>query len=83
VFDLGAQATLIAHQTIIYSIEPAARSRLNAVLFIGMFSGMASGAWLGSVVLAQYGWQGVCTLAATAGVGAVLVRVWPGSKAAA
>ena len=26
VFDLGAQATLIAHQTLIYGIEPAART---------------------------------------------------------
>ena len=80
VFDLGAQATLIAHQTIIYSIEPAARSRLNAVLFIGMFSGMASGAWLGSVVLAQAGWQGVCVMAAVSGVAALVVRMWPAKK---
>ena len=77
VFDLGAQATLIAHQTIVYSIESAARSRLNAVLFIGMFSGMASGAWLGSVVLAHAGWQGVCVMAAVAGAAALAVRFWP------
>ncbi len=32
-FDLGMQAALIAHQTIVYGIEPGARSRLNAVLF--------------------------------------------------
>ncbi|MCZ8257390.1 MAG: MFS transporter [Polaromonas sp.] len=82
VFDLGAQATLIAHQTIIYGIEPAARSRLNAVLFIGMFTGMASGAWLGSVVLAQYGWQGVCVMAAVSGVAALVVRLWPVKKLA-
>jgi predicted MFS family arabinose efflux permease len=83
VFDLGAQATLIAHQTIIYSIEPAARSRLNAVLFIGMFTGMASGAWLGSVVLAQAGWQGVCIMAAVSGAAALAVRMWPAKKYAA
>ncbi len=83
VFDLGAQATLIAHQTIIYGIEPAARSRLNAVLFIGMFTGMASGAWLGSVVLTQYGWQGVCVMAAVSGVAALVVRLWPAKKLAA
>jgi len=80
VFDLGAQATLIAHQTLIYGIEPAARSRLNAVLFIGMFSGMASGAWLGSVVLAHGGWQGVCVMAAAAGLAALAVRLWPVKK---
>ncbi|HVR51266.1 MAG TPA: MFS transporter, partial [Pseudorhodoferax sp.] len=31
-FDLGVQATLVAHQSIVYGIDPAARSRLNAVL---------------------------------------------------
>ncbi|MGS0757285.1 MFS transporter, partial [Roseateles sp. GG27B] len=58
-------------------IEPAARSRLNAVLFVGMFTGMASGALLGSVVLGHFGWQGVCVMAAGAGLAALLVRLWP------
>ena len=43
-FDLGVQATLISHQTIVYGIDPGARSRLNALLFTGMFIGMSSGA---------------------------------------
>jgi predicted MFS family arabinose efflux permease len=77
VFDLGVQATLIAHQTIVYSLEPAARSRLNAVLMGSMFIGMASGAWLGSQALAQWGWPGVCGLAALAGGAALAVRLWP------
>ncbi|MCE1240378.1 MAG: MFS transporter [Azonexaceae bacterium] len=68
-FDLGVQATLIAHQTLVYQIDPGARSRLNAVLFVGMFSGMASGAVLGSLLLAAWGWgavMGMATLSATA-----------------
>ena len=77
VFDLGAQATLIAHQTIVYSLEPAARSRLNAVLFVGMFIGMAAGSWLGSLVLAQFGWQGVCVMAALFALAALGVRLLP------
>jgi predicted MFS family arabinose efflux permease len=75
VFDLGFQATLIAHQSIVYSIEPAARSRLNAVLFVGMFTGMSSGAFLGSVVLGQWGWPGVCVLAVVSALGALAVRL--------
>ena len=82
VFDLGVQASLIAHQTIVYSLEPAARSRLNAVLMSSMFIGMASGAWLGSLALGQYGWQGVCGLAAMAASAALVVRLWPGMKKA-
>jgi predicted MFS family arabinose efflux permease len=76
-FDLGIQAALIAHQTIVYSIDPGARSRLNAVLFTGMFIGMAIGSALGALLLAQWGWIGVTGLATAAAVGALLVRLWP------
>lgn len=81
-FDLGIQATLIAHQTIVYSIEPAARSRLNAVLFVGMFLGMALGSALGALMLAQWGWMAVVGLAAASAAGALVVRLWPGAAAA-
>lgn len=76
-FDLGVQAALIAHQTIVYGIDPGARSRLNAVLFVGTFLGMAIGAALGSLMLAQYGWLGVTLLATVASAGALVVRLWP------
>jgi hypothetical protein len=58
-FDLGVQASLIAHQAVIYRIDPAARSRLNAVLFVCMFIGMSLGSVLASVLLAGYGWSAV------------------------
>jgi len=76
-FDLGVQATLIAHQTLVYGIDPAARSRLNALLFTGMFVGMSGGAALGSLVLARWGWPGVMLLAAAGAVAALAVRLWP------
>ncbi|MCP5281930.1 MAG: MFS transporter [Rhodoferax sp.] len=82
-FDLGAQASLIAHQTIVYGIEPGARSRLNSVLFVGMFAGMASGAALGSLVLASWGWVAVALLAMLSAMGALLVRTWPARPATA
>jgi predicted MFS family arabinose efflux permease len=77
VFDLGVQAALIAHQAIVYSLEPAARSRLNAVLMGSMFIGMASGAGLGSLALTHMGWPGVCLFAAAAAGMALAVRLWP------
>ena len=46
-FDLGIQVALIAHQSIVYGIDPAARSRLNAVLMVSVFIGMAAGGALG------------------------------------
>lgn len=76
-FDFGVQAALVAHQAIVYGIDPAARSRLNAVLFVGMFTGMATGAALGSLMFGTFGWLGVIALASTAAVGAVVVRLVP------
>ena len=76
-FDLGMQAALIAHQTIVYGIEPGARSRLNAVLFTAMFIGMAAGSALGALALAQWGWVGVTGLATGTAAAALAVRLWP------
>ncbi|MHC3432588.1 MFS transporter [Delftia lacustris] len=74
-FDFGIQATLVAHQTLVYGLEPAARSRLNALLFTGVFIGMASGSALGALALAQWGWGGVVALACTASAAALGVRL--------
>jgi predicted MFS family arabinose efflux permease len=73
-FDLGTQASLISHQTIIYGLDPNARSRVNAVLVATMFLGMACGAALGSAALASRGWLGVCELGAVAAGASLLVR---------
>lgn len=76
-FDFGIQASLVAHQTIVYGIEPGARSRLNALLFTGMFIGMALGSAMGSVVLVQWDWAGVVSFATAAAFAALLVRLSP------
>ena len=76
-FDFGIQATLVAHQTIVYRLEPAARSRLNAMLFVGLFIGMALGSAAGNFLLAQGGWTAVTALAATSAMAALVVRLWP------
>jgi predicted MFS family arabinose efflux permease len=77
IFDLGVQAALIAHQSIIYGLEPAARSRLNAVLIGTKFLGMSSGAALGAEALSRFGWRGVCTVAGAAALLALVVRLLP------
>jgi len=76
-FDLGIQTSLIAHQSIVYGIDPAARSRLNAILMTGVFIGMAAGGALGSLALAQWGWTGVTLVATGAAAAALALRVWP------
>jgi predicted MFS family arabinose efflux permease len=74
-FDLGVQATLIAHQTIVYGLEPAARSRLNAVLFVGMFIGMSAGAALAALLLAQWGWLAVVAMTTATSLLAFAIRM--------
>lgn len=73
VFDLGVQAALVSHQSVIYGLDAGARSRLNAVLVSVMFVGMAGGAALGSVLLASVGWRAVPVLGAVAALGALVV----------
>ncbi|HEY5282144.1 MAG TPA: MFS transporter, partial [Polyangia bacterium] len=58
VFDLGIQASMIAHQSIVYGLDPTARSRLNALLLGTMFVGMSVGSALGSIALDRFGWRG-------------------------
>lgn len=73
-FDLGVQATLIAHQTLVYGLDPAARSRLNACLFTVVFTGMATGSALGGLALQQAGPEGVFGVAALAAAAALMLQ---------
>ncbi len=75
VFDFGFQAALVSHQTLVYGLAPEARSRLNALLFTGVFLGMAAGGALGAAALAQWGWSGVGVLAVVAAGLSLLVRL--------
>lgn len=79
-FDLGIQASLVAHQTIIYAINPAARSRLNAIMFTVVFIGMAAGAALGSKALENFGWSGMVALATLAPGGGLAIRLLTKSR---
>ncbi len=76
-FDFGVQAALIAHQSTIYGLDPSARSRLNALLFTGMFIGMASGALIGSLALAQWGWPAIAAIGVASAAAAAVWR-WRG-----
>ncbi len=73
-FDFGVQAALIAHQSTIYGLDPAARSRLNALLFTGMFIGMSGGAFIGSLALAQWGWPAIAVIGVVGSAAAALWR---------
>lgn len=74
-FDLGLQSSLVAHQNLVYGLEPQARGRLNALLFTGVFIGMSLGSVLGSKLYVIAGWSGVVTLAVISGAIALGIRL--------
>lgn len=74
-FDLGLQSSLVAHQNLVYGLEPQARGRLNALLFTVVFIGMALGSVLGSKLYMVAGWTGVVALATVTGVIALVIRL--------
>lgn len=74
-FDLGLQSALVAHQTLVYSLNAEARGRLNALLFTGVFIGMALGSALGAKALAMADWSGVVVLATSASIACLVVRM--------
>ncbi len=74
-FDLGVQAALIAHQTLVYGLEPAARGRLNAVFFTTVFIGMATGSAAGSWLLDNVSWTAVVVLATSTAAISLLMRI--------
>ena len=81
-FDLGLQSSLVAHQNLVYSLEPQARGRLNALLFTGVFIGMAVGSALGSKLYSLAGWTGVIGLATATAAVALVIRLTEHAQAA-
>ena len=58
-FDLGVQATHISNQTLIFSLRPDARNRLNTVYMVSYFIGGATGTFLATQAWHKYQWNGV------------------------
>jgi len=60
--DVGVQSTHISNQTLVFSLRPEARSRLNTVYMTGYFTGGSLGSVVGGLAWMHYGWPGVCTV---------------------
>jgi predicted MFS family arabinose efflux permease len=60
--DVGVQATHISNQSMIFSLVPEARSRLNTVYMTAYFTGGSLGSVLGGLAWVHGGWPGVCAL---------------------
>jgi predicted MFS family arabinose efflux permease len=72
--DLGVQSGHVSNQTRIYGIDPGARSRLNMVYMFCYFIGGGLGSYLGALCWHWAGWNGVCTLASSLLLIALLVE---------
>jgi predicted MFS family arabinose efflux permease len=73
VLDLGTQGMQITNQAVIYALAPEARSRINSAYMVCYFVGGALGSVTAGLVLAAYGWTGVCGLGA--GFGALTLAM--------
>lgn len=63
-FDLGLQAVHVTSQSLIYSVRPAAQSRLVAGYMLFYSAGSALGSVAATMMYAWAGWLGVCGLGA-------------------
>jgi len=62
--DLAVQAVHVTSQSLIYQIDPSARSRLVGAYMVFYSIGSAGGAIASTAVYARAGWAGVCVLGA-------------------
>jgi len=67
VLDIGTQGMQITNQAVIYELAPEARSRINSAYMFCYFLGGALGSVLSGLILARWGWDGVCALGAAFG----------------
>jgi predicted MFS family arabinose efflux permease len=63
--DVGVQAAHISNQTLVFSLRPEARSRLNTVYMTGYFTGGSLGSVIGGLAWMHFGWLGVCAVGST------------------
>ncbi len=69
VLDAGMQGMQITNQSIIYSLLPEARSRINSVYMVCGFTGASVGSFASGQLYAAYGWTGDCWLGGALGLG--------------
>ncbi|MBO0709634.1 MAG: MFS transporter, partial [Candidatus Dormibacteraeota bacterium] len=67
VLDVGVQGLQLTNQSVIFSLEPLANSRITANYMVAYFAGGALGSAAGAAVFERDGWLGVCGLGAVIG----------------
>jgi predicted MFS family arabinose efflux permease len=62
VLDMGVQSTHISNQSIIFSLNPEARNRINTVYMVTYFIGGSLGTFTATLLWKNYQWTGVCIM---------------------
>lgn len=68
--DLAMQGALVSNQTIVYSLRPEARNRINTIFMTGMFLGGAAGSGGATLAWGAAGWIGVSIFGVILGLAA-------------
>jgi len=71
--DLGLQAGHVSNQSLIFSLLPNARSRLNTVYGVTNFIGAALGSLIAAWIWGVWQWNGVCLLGLSLSVLAFII----------
>ena len=74
VLDMGVQATHIANQSIIFSLNATARNRINTIYMVAYFIGGSIGAFFASQAWNNYQWAGVCIVSISLAIIALLIH---------
>ena len=69
--DFGTQSAMVSNQSIVYSLRPEARARLNTVFMGSMFLGGAAGSAIGMAAYNHSGWTAATLVACAASAVAV------------
>ena len=75
--DAGMQGLQITNQSIIYSLSPESRSRINSAYMFCCFIGASLGSLAAGQLYAAYGWAGDCWLGGGIGLGLLVpALIW-------
>tara|TARA_R100000027_G_scaffold67263_1_gene65285 strand:- start:7019 stop:8188 length:1170 start_codon:yes stop_codon:yes gene_type:complete len=79
--DIGVFGAQIPNQVRVFSIDPKAQSRLNAVYMLFYFVGASLGSVLGVKMMGAMGWTGLSLLGVALGAIAFIHHWWKGRSA--
>ncbi len=74
--DMGVQATHISNQAIIFSLDGAARNRINTVYMVCYFVGGSAGTLMAAHAWGTYHWAGVCAIGITLSAIVLIVHLF-------